>query len=62
VSEISVALICASCSHDWVADLSQEENFRPVERGGRPARIYRVACPICGAVLLVEVRPGESDD
>lgn len=59
MSEISVALICASCSHDWVADLSQEQNFREVEKEGVPVRIYRVACPICGAVLLVEVRPGE---
>ena len=49
------------CSHDWVQDLGEVDNFRLVIRGDRQAKIYRVPCPICGSVVLVEVDAGEDD-
>ena len=55
MTNLSISLICGICSHDWVQDLGQIETFKVNKRdGGQYAKIYRVPCPICGHILLVE--------
>lgn len=61
MASLQVGLLCGICSHDWVQDLDEIDNFRVVVRGDRQVKIYRVPCPICGGVVLVEVDAGEDD-
>ena len=55
MSDISIGLVCAACSHDWVANLAEQDNFRLINRGDKQVKIYRVPCPICDTVTLIEV-------
>lgn len=61
MTNIQVGLICATCSHDWRQDLGEIDNFRVAIRGDRQAKIYRVPCPICGSIVMVEVEAGQED-
>ena len=57
----SIHLICATCSHNWVQDLAQIETFKIIERNGQFAKIHRVPCPICGHILIVETNATPDD-
>lgn len=62
MSNLSIHLVCGTCSHDWVQALAEVDNFKVIERGGgQYAKIYRVPCPICGAKLMVETDAGPDD-
>lgn len=57
----SISLICGTCSHDWIQDLGQIDTFKVTDQGGQLTKVYRVACPICGNILLIESST-DSDD
>ena len=61
MSNFSIHLICGTCSHDWVQDLSQIETFKVIDQGQQFAKIYRVPCPICGHVLMVKTDAAPGD-
>ena len=61
MTSIQIALICATCSHDWVQNLDEIDNFRVAIRGERQVKVYRVPCPICGSAVMVEVDAGPDD-
>ncbi|MBE2224321.1 MAG: hypothetical protein IAF02_22465 [Anaerolineae bacterium] len=50
----SISLICGTCSHDWIQDLGQINTFKVINRDGQLTKIYRVPCPICDNILMIE--------
>lgn len=62
MSDLSVALICGTCSHDWIQDLNQIETFKVFKRSENQfVKVYRVPCSICGHILMVETDAGADD-
>ena len=57
----SISLICGTCSHDWIQDLGQIDTLKVTNQGGQLTKVYRVPCPICGNIILIESST-DSDD
>lgn len=57
----SISLICGTCSHDWIQDLGHIDTFKVTDQGGQLTKVYRVPCPICGNIILIESST-DSDD
>jgi len=50
----SISLTCDTCSHDWIQDLGQIDTVKVTTKGKQLTKIYRVSCPICGNILMIE--------
>ncbi|MFO7682570.1 MAG: hypothetical protein R6X34_21240 [Chloroflexota bacterium] len=61
MTNLSLNLICGLCSHDWLQDLSEIDTFKVIEQDQQFTKIYRIPCPICGHVLMVETTAGSDD-
>lgn len=57
----SITLTCGTCNHDWLQDLGQISTFKVTNQGGQLTKIYRIPCPICGNILMIESST-DSDD
>lgn len=60
MGNMSLSLVCARCSHDWVQEIGPQEPFRLMDKGAKQVKIYRISCPICGGQLMVEIDDGSS--
>lgn len=61
MTNLSLTLICGLCSHDWQQDLNEIDTFKVIEQDQQFTKIYRIPCPICGHVIMVETST-EHDD
>jgi hypothetical protein len=62
MTNLSISLICGTCSHDWTQDLAEIDTFKVTKRADNQyAKVYRISCPICGHILMVETDAGPDD-